>query len=112
MTEQQQQGHASEPIPEHRVIVPKALTRPNREAFASGIINALATGQKHIVLNFGRCEALDGAGMGKLISLKHIIEREHHGTLVVEHVPDALWEKYFGHPSYIGVFTVRDRAAG
>jgi anti-anti-sigma regulatory factor len=96
------------PIAEHRIIVPQAVTRTNREGFYDTVIGALNNGQKHIVLNFGRCEEFDGAGMGKLVTIKHKIQAAS-GTLVLEHIPDWLWERYFSRQPYAGVFTVRDR---
>lgn len=61
----------------------------NRQQFKQAMLDELARGQKHVVIELARCPYIDSAGLGVLVSLSKKI-RDGGGTIRLANLNDDL----------------------
>jgi anti-sigma B factor antagonist len=72
-----------------RIAIVGRLVQENRQDFKREVLDQLARGKRHIILNCLECEYIDSTGLGVLVTLRKKIG-DAGGTLVIENLNDDL----------------------
>lgn len=88
-----------------RIHLRDTLNVLNRHALKMAVVDAIAAGHPHVVLDASGCGYIDASGLGVLVSVNKKC-KEAGGSLVIEGLADDLLE-YFKVVNLDTIFTLR-----